>query len=96
MKRLFELGTMLATPGAMEALENSGDSVLEYITKHVTGVWNELDAHDQVANLDALKTGARVFSAYTLSDGTQIWIITEAKGDNGKRASTTILLPSEY
>jgi hypothetical protein len=28
--------------------------------------------------------------------GVKIWIITEAAGDDGNRASTCILLPDEY
>jgi len=35
--------------------------------------------------------GCRLLSAYTLSNGTKIWIITEAD-----RSTTTLLLPSEY
>jgi hypothetical protein len=38
-----------------------------------------------------------LLSAYVLKDGkTKIWLITEAEDDNGNRAATTGLLPSEY
>jgi hypothetical protein len=50
-----------------------------------------LAAQDQLANLEAVRDGTRVFSAYELLDGTCIWIITEAD-----RSVTTILLPEEY
>jgi hypothetical protein len=50
-----------------------------------------LAAEDQLANLQAVGEGTRVFSAYDLLDGTRIWIITEAD-----RSATTILLPEEY
>mgnify|MGYP003290371529 CR=1 FL=1 len=50
-----------------------------------------LGAEDQLANLQAVREGTRVFSAYELLDGTRIWIITEAN-----RSATTILLPEEY
>jgi len=50
-----------------------------------------LAAEDQLANLQAVREGTRVFSAYELRDGTRIWIITEAD-----RSATTILLPKEY
>ena len=50
-----------------------------------------LGAEDQLANLRAVREGTRVLSAYELSDGTRIWIITEAD-----RSVTTILLPEEY
>jgi hypothetical protein len=28
--------------------------------------------------------------------GTKFWVITEAVGDDGRRAATTVLLPDEY
>ena len=37
-----------------------------------------------------------LLSAYKLKDGTKIWLITEAVGENGRRESSTFLLPSEY
>jgi hypothetical protein len=40
--------------------------------------------------------GSRLLSANRTSNGEKIWIITEAVDDSGKRAATTILLPSEY
>lgn len=43
------------------------------------------------ANENALKSGARLFSAYTLATEARLWVITEAD-----RASTTMLLPQEY
>jgi hypothetical protein len=35
--------------------------------------------------------GSRLFSAYHLTNGTKVWIITEAD-----RSATTVLLPDEY
>jgi hypothetical protein len=52
---------------------------------------------DAEANNQALRDGSRLLSAYILNDGkTKIWVITEAEDDNGNRAATTILLPSDY
>jgi hypothetical protein len=45
---------------------------------------------DRKANEYAVASRSRVFSAYTLSSGQKIWVITEAD------RSTTILLPEEY
>ena len=39
----------------------------------------------------SVANGFRILSAYTLSTGTRIWIITEAN-----RSVTTLLPPSEY
>jgi hypothetical protein len=50
-------------------------------------VWTE----DAQSNELALKDGSRLLSAYTLTGGEKIWVITEAD-----RSSTTVLLPEEY
>ena len=55
-----------------------------------------MDADDSRANEEALIDEGRIFSAYLLKDQTRIWVITEAVGDDGKRASTCVLLPEEY
>ena len=53
---------------------------------------NDLDEEDKSANEQALQTGARLLSAYTLCDGTtRIWIIKEAD-----RSASTLLLPADY
>jgi len=62
-----------------------------FLTRHANGDWGELDEHDLKANEYGLEHGLRLLSAYTLSSGVRIWVITEAD-----RSSTTILLPSEY
>jgi hypothetical protein len=36
-KPLFDLGQLVATPGALAALEKSGQSPMEFLTRHVTG-----------------------------------------------------------
>ena len=88
---LFNLGQLVATPGALAAIEESGDSLVTYLNRHVTGDWDELDAHDQKENDLGISHNLRILSAYTLSSGVKLWIITEAD-----RSSTTALLPEEY
>jgi len=93
----FNLGQTVATPGALEALGRNGSTGLEYLQRHASGDWGDLCAEDKTANEAALKTGARIMSAYHLADGTKIWIITDATIDEeGNRLATTILLPDEY
>lgn len=92
----FAHGQFAITPGAREAFAAIGQSISPYLDRHLAGDWGELDAHDRQANETALQADEygeydRLLSAYTLSDGTRIWIITEAD-----RSATTILLPSEY
>ena len=93
---LFSPGKVVATPGALEALQQANQSVWVFLARHLAGDWGEVDAHDKAANHKALKDGSRLLSAYTLNTGTTIWLVTEAQGDNGNRAATTALLPEEY
>lgn len=88
---LFPLGRILATPGAMAAFESSGDQPLDFLLRHASGDWGDLSPEDIRENELSVQHGWRILSAYKLSDGTKIWIITEAT-----RESTTILLPSDY
>ncbi len=48
-------------------------------------------AEDKAFNDEALITGTRLMSAYTTTNGTKIWVITEAD-----RSTTTSLLPEDY
>lgn len=90
-KPQFPLGQTVATPGALDALEASGQTPLEFLKRHVRGDWGEVDEEDSEANDNALESGDRVLSAYRTRRGDRIWIITEAD-----RSATTILLPEEY
>jgi len=85
-------GRVLATPGAVAAFARTPTvGVWDYLRRHLTGDWGDVDREDWAANDRAVQDGTRVLSAYALPDGTKIWIITEAD-----RAATTILLPDEY
>jgi len=88
---LFGLGQLVATPDALAEIEASGDSLVGYLNRHVTGDWGDLDEHDRKENDLGLKHDLRILSAYILSSGVRIWIITEAD-----RSSTCVLLPEEY
>jgi hypothetical protein len=50
-----------------------------------------LDEHERRENEVSVEHGFRLLSAYTLQNGTEIWIITEADLD-----ATILLVPSEY
>src|SRR3954467_12422463 len=87
----FPLGQTVATPGALEALEEAGENPVALLNRHATGDWGELDEHDRLENERSLAEGYRLLSTYILSTGVKIWIITGAD-----RSVTTLLLPSEY
>ena len=91
MQTLFELGQMVATPGALSALEDSGQNPGDFLSRHIAGDWGDICPEDRGLNEVALAARARILSVYTLKTGVKVWIITEAD-----RASTCILLPSEY
>lgn len=88
---LFQLGQIVATPGAIDLLRSLELNPLLFLGKHVYGNWGQLDDHDREANQRALKYGDRLLSSYTLTSTEKLWIITEAD-----RSSTTLLLPQEY
>jgi hypothetical protein len=90
-KAKFDLGQLVATPGALDALTRTGERPLTFIARHLSGDWGDIDAEDAQENEFALDKYLRLFSVYHLKDGTKIWVITEAD-----RSVTTILLPSEY
>ncbi len=96
MKPKFQIGQLLATPGALKALEESGQSPAFFLERHVNGDWGEVCDEDKRLNDQALVDGSRLLSAYRTLKGERLWIITEAVGDDGKRSTTTILTPHEY
>ena len=92
----FSLGQILATPGALESLQRNNLTGFDFLRRHALGDWGIVCEEDKQANEEALKTGARLMSAYFLPDETKLWIITEAADDDGNRLATTLLLPDEY
>jgi hypothetical protein len=87
----FPLGSTVATPGALEALDRNHETAHTLLGRHQSGDWGDLDAADRTENEQALIQGTRILSAYRLLDATRVWVITEAD-----RSSTCILLPNEY
>jgi len=95
-KPLFDPGACAATPAALDAIEEAGLEFIELLDRHVTGDWGDLCEHDCQANEAALECGSRILSYYRLPTGQKIYIITDAKGDDGCRQTTTIMLREEY
>jgi hypothetical protein len=87
----FPLGQIVATPGALEALEKHKCLPVTLLQRHISGDWGDLEPEDIAANNDALINDDRLFSSYKIAEGVKIWIITE-----WDRSATTLLLPSEY
>ena len=94
---LFDLGSIVATPGALAAC--SPEHLQACLARHRCGDWGAVCAEDRKSNFAALFVGNRILSAYPIDpsqpcegfgDNT-LWIITEAD-----RSATTFLLPDEY
>ncbi len=88
---LFDVGNIVATPGALAVLAESGTNPIQLLARHVVGDWGDVSHEDKALNDQSVKDGSRILSAYVLSTGVRVWIITEAD-----RSATTFLLPEEY
>lgn len=91
VRPLFSLGQCVATPGALAALEEAGQTPADFLNRHIHGDWGSIHPADKGMNEQAIKDDARIFSTYVTAKGVKLWVITEAD-----RASTCILLPDEY
>jgi hypothetical protein len=91
VKSLFTLGQVVATPGALAALEKAGQQPGDFLSRHISGDWGDVPPEDVKENEFSLKHGFRLLSAYHTSAGDKLWVITE-----GDRSSTSLLLPEEY
>lgn len=87
---LFSIGQLVATPGALELLEQNNIHPLDLIQRHINGDWGCVCREDARSNDDAVKHGDRILSSYEVGSG-KIWVITEYD-----RSITTLLLPTEY
>lgn len=90
LPQLFELGRIVATPGAIALMEDTQTLPVHLLARHICGDWGELDTEDKASNDHAVGAYLRILSAYPLGTG-RVWVITEAD-----RSATTILLPEEY
>jgi hypothetical protein len=89
-------GQLVATPGALEALRAAGQGPGEFLRRHLTGDWGDLDEEDKALNDEAVIDGSRLLSAYETAKGVRLYVITEGTDDSGNRPATTILRVEEY
>ncbi len=67
---------MVATPGAVESLAESGQDAGFFLDKHPSGDWVEADDEDQQANDHALLDGSRLLSSCRTLKGVAIWVLS--------------------
>ncbi|WP_038115620.1 hypothetical protein [Variovorax atrisoli] len=107
----FDLGRIVATPGALELMQRTDTHPLTLLARHVSGDWGECCPEDAQTNEDALVHGSRVMSVYRLplrsaSEGSENAEQASTQQDVGDdriwliteadRSVTTLLLPEEY
>lgn len=107
----FELGRIVATPGALALMHRTNSNPFVLLARHVAGDWGECCAEDAQTNEDALAHGSRVLSVYrlplqSLSEGGEKTEQVSTQLDVGDdriwliteadRSVTTLLLPEEY
>lgn len=91
---LFDLGRVVATGAAMQAIRDSGQEIGEFLDRHVHGDWGAVFVQDGERNDLAVDTGAAIKSVYRTDNGVKIWILTDA-ATNWLSRRTIICLPSE-
>ena len=106
----FSMGQIVATPGALQLLQETGFSAAALLARHLQYDWGDLCKDDAALNAMALTDGSRIMSVYRLVDAEKlkatfhskradlptVWAITDATNEDGKREYTTLLLPGDY
>jgi hypothetical protein len=87
----FSLERVVATPGALRALEQANQNPFEFLERHQVGDWGELCEEDKRENEFSVRNGFRILSAYRTRNNVKIWLITESD-----RSYTTLVRPHEY
>jgi hypothetical protein len=93
----FRPGQIVATPGAAAAIEQAGQSWMDFVFRHLVGDWGDVCPDDAKANDEACRyenepdKRGRILSSYMTRNNVRLWVISEHD-----RSVTTLLLPSEY
>lgn len=90
---LFDLGRIVATSSAWEAICQSDQDVGDFLDRHVHGDWGAIFKQEELKNERAISTGDAIKSVYRTDNGIKIWVVTEKDEESGRR--TTIRLPAE-
>lgn len=63
MAALFDLGRVVATPGALEVLASAATSPAALLERHVSRDWGEVSSEDARENACNVRNGWRVLSS---------------------------------
>jgi hypothetical protein len=87
----FPFGQLVATLGALRALNDAGQDSMPLVARHRAGDWGKVPEEDRQENACSLQQGCRLLSPYNLSTGVRLWVMTDAD-----RSATTMLWPEAY
>lgn len=76
---------------AIAVLEENGETLFNFVNRHISGDWGDVPPERRAANMVALISGEQILSAYRIAVGRELWVITDQE-----RATTGVLLPHEY
>jgi hypothetical protein len=94
--RRLSLGRLFLTQSIIDLRPQLLGEIYPILMRHAECDWGDVSSEDREANERALEDGSRILSVYHLTDGTKIWIITDAEDANCRRPQTTVMLPSDY
>lgn len=61
---LFPMGSIVATPGALNALVMAGQVPGELLNRHQSGDWGDVSSEDATENRPSVRQGWRILSSY--------------------------------
>jgi|TARA_A100001518_G_C1217854_1_gene61085 hypothetical protein len=88
---MFNTGRVVATPAALDLLEEAKVEPSALLSRHVSRDWGDVCDEDWRQNNWSVDNEQMLLSSYPVGGGDKVWVITE-----WDRSATTILLPSEY
>ena len=91
--QLFHLGRIVATPGALQALEDAGQNTGTIHPSPHCGRLGPGLRRGSTGESGRSQNRRAALVRLRTAKGEKLWIITEAADDEGRRAATTILLP---
>lgn len=74
----FDLGRVVVTPTANQALLADGQSADLVLSRHQAGDWGEVSEHERELNDQAINSRANVLSIYKTRAGQRVTIVTKA------------------
>lgn len=101
----FPLGKIVATPGALRLLQESGFSAAALISRHVQGFWGDISDGDKAENKFAVARRLRIVSCYRMVDAERLAATPKDKRSlqpavllitGADRSFATVLFRDEY